>query len=202
MCVMALPALAAAGSAAAGTAAAGTAAAATAAAGPAAAATASTTMLAIQTAVSIGSAVMAFVGQKQAAKKQEKAAMTAYNNDRAQLEEQRRQEGLQARQQMSERGKQALFERARLRAASAEGGVGGNSIDRIFNENSFAAGQDMATMQENARNGVRQSMQQGEAMRSTAQSRLNAIERPSMLSTGLQIAGIGADAYSKYKKIN
>lgn len=158
-------------------------------------------LLMIQTAMSVAGAVMSYVGQQQQAKKQERAVMDSYNSQTAQLQEQRRQQNVEAQQQMSERGRQALFERARLRAASAEGGTGGNSVDRIFGAADFQAGQDVAMMQENARNVSRQSALEGQALHSQAQSRLNTIERPSLLNTGLQIAGIGMDSYNKYQKI-
>lgn len=93
-----------------------------------------------------------------------------------------------------------MIERARLRAASAEGGVGGNSIDRIMGENEFNLGQDLSMMTENARNVNRQSSMEGMAMQAQAQSRLNQIERPSLLNTGLQIAGIGVSAGQQYSK--
>lgn len=160
-----------------------------------------TTLLAISTAISVASTAMSYIGQKQQAKNQERAATTAYNNDRAQLEEQRRQEGVSAREEMSQRGKDAMQARATLRAASADGGIGGNVVDRIMTGNEAAAGQDIAMMKENGRNTARQSGHQGIAMQSQAQSRLNAIERPSLLGTGLQIAGTVVGAKQQYNKI-
>jgi hypothetical protein len=79
--------------------------------------------------------------------------------------------------------------------------VGGNTIDQIFGAADFSAGQDMAMMQENARNVNRQSAMVGEGMRARTQGQLNTIERPSMLNTGLQIAGIGMGAAQQYRKI-
>lgn len=158
-------------------------------------------LLLIQTAVGIGSAIAGHVGQQRAAKAQERAIRTGYNNQVAQLENQRREQNIQARTEMSERARQAMIERARLRAASAEGGATGNTMDQIMGANEFAAGQDMAMMSENARNRNRQSAQEGIAMQSRATSELNQIERPSLLSTGLQIAGIAANAGQEYRKI-
>jgi hypothetical protein len=158
-------------------------------------------MLAINAAVGAASALAAHSGQRQMAKAQERSTMAAYHNGVAQLENQRREQGVQTQTQMSERARQAMLERGRLRAASAEGGAGGNSIDRIMGSNEFALGQDLAMMSENSRNTARQSAQEGMGMQAQAQSRLNQIERPSILNTGLQIAGIGMSAASDYKKI-
>lgn len=155
----------------------------------------------IQAGFAAASTVMAYQGQQRAASAQAEAANSAHNASMMQLEEQRRQVNMQTSQEMSERGRQALMERGRLRAAAAEGGVGGNSISRIFGANEFNYGQDLAMMQVNNRNVMRQSAAEASGIAAQTQSRLNSIERPSLLNAGLQIAGIGMEGYSKYKKI-
>lgn len=158
-------------------------------------------LLAIQTATAVAGAVFSHIGQQQAANAQEKAIKQGYNSQVSQLNEKNRQEQVKAGQEMSERARQAMFERARLRAASAEGGLGGISVDNIFSANEWALGQDLATMNENYRNTARQSVMEGTAMRAEAQSRLTSIERPSILNTGLQIASIGLDSAQQYSKL-
>lgn len=160
-----------------------------------------TTLLAISSAVSVASTLAAHVGQGQVAKQQDRAVRTDYNMGVAQLERQRLEQNVQSRTEMGDRARQAMIERSRLRAASAEGGVGGNSIDRIFGTHATATSQDMAMMSENARNVNRQSAMGGMSMQASATGRLNQIERPSVLNTGLQIAGIGVGAAQQYKKI-
>lgn len=168
---------------------------------PALAAIPATTMLAAQTAVGVAGALAAHAGQASAARAQTKAATASYNSSMAQLAEQRRQQGVQTQTEMSERAKQAMIERGRLNAASAEGGVIGTSINRIKSANEYAYGSDLAMMRENYTNTSRQSVLEGQAMGATYQSRLSQIERPSILNTGLQIAGVGLDAASQYKKL-
>jgi hypothetical protein len=157
--------------------------------------------LIISTALSIASSAAAHDGQRKQAKAQTKAIQEGHNMANAQLEEQRRQQNVQARSDMSERAKQAMTERARLRAASAEGGLMGNSIDQIFGNQAFNTNQDLAMMTENARNVGRQSTIVGTAMSSRAKGNLNQVQHPSLLNTGLQIAGIGVGAKQQYNKI-
>jgi hypothetical protein len=159
------------------------------------------TLLAIGTAISAATAVSSYQGQKKSAQAQTKAIQEGHNMANAQLEEQRRQQNVQARTDMSERAKQAMTERARLRAASAEGGLMGNSIDQIFGNQAFNTNQDLAMMTENARNVGRQSTMEGIGMASAAQGRMNQVQNPSFLNTGLQIAGIGVGAKQEYNKI-
>ena len=157
--------------------------------------------LIISTALSIASSAAAHDGQKKSAKAQTKAITSGHNMANAQLEEQRRQQNVQSRNDMSERAKQAMTERARLRAASAEGGLMGNSIDQIFGTQATQTSQDLAMMTENARNAGRQSTMVGTAMSSRAKGNLNQVQHPSLLNTGLQIAGIGVGASQQYNKI-
>jgi hypothetical protein len=159
------------------------------------------TLLAIGTAISAATAVSSYQGQKKSAQAQTKAIQEGHNTANAQLEEQRRQQNVQARTDMSERAKQAMTERARLRAASAEGGLMGNSLDQIFGNQAFNTNQDLAMMTENARNVGRQSTMEGIGMASAAQGRMNQVQHPSLLNTGLQIAGIGVGAKQEYNKI-
>lgn len=158
-------------------------------------------MLAINAAVGAASALAAHAGQQQMAKAQESAARTSYNMGVSQLERQRLEQNTQAQVQMSERARQAMIERGRLRAAMPGAGVEGGSIDRIAGNHEYMVNRDLAMMTENSRNTARQSAQEGIGMQAQAQSRLNQIERPSILNTGLQIAGVGLDAASDYKKI-
>ena len=158
-----------------------------------------TTILAIVSlAIGAASAAQANKAQTKAANNANQAATTAYNLDNAQLENQRREANVAQRSEMSLRAQQALAERSRLRAAGAEGGLEGNSIDRIYGANEFALGQDMATLTENASNQNRQSSMEGIAGQSRLQSRLNQIERPSNLMTGLQIGSAAFGAYDSY----
>lgn len=135
--------------------------------------------------VQVAMAVIAAYGAyttKENARKQEKA----YRQAQAVQEDQTRD---QISVQANERTRQARAERARLRAASAESGVSGLSIDDILNNVDFQSGMDISNMQANQSNRVN-------ASRANLQSSLNGIEQPDYLgealNAGMQIYGYNA----------
>jgi hypothetical protein len=144
------------------------------------------------TILAIGSMVVGQMGAARAAKAQDSATKQAYANDTAQTNEMYRQQSAQNSQEMSERSREALAEKGRLRAARGEGGVGGNSINRIVNQSDFNLGQDLSTMNTNQSNLTSQARMSGVGNQATAQSRMNAVKRPSFLDAGLQIGGVMA----------
>lgn len=90
-----------------------------------------------------------------------------------------------------ERQRQARAERARLRAASAESGAVGISIDEVLDNVDFQSGMDTSLIDQNLDNGRR-------ASSANLQSNLNRVEQPdylgAALNTGLQITSIyGSD---------
>lgn len=95
--------------------------------------------------------------------------------------------------QANERIHQAQAERARLRAASAETGLTGVSIDDTLNNTDFHAGVDVANIAQGNANATN-------ASRSDLQSRLNSIKQPDYIAAGLQIASSAADAYADAHK--
>lgn len=143
----------------------------------------------IMLAVSAASAVASYAQQQDAARKQEHAAEDNYRAQQEQLAQQQKQVNEGAAQQESERARAMLIEQGRLRVASGEAGVYGNSVDRSMNESVFNAGTDITSIENNRRNGILQSGAEGNALRARAQGIINTSQRPSLIGTGLQIAG-------------
>jgi hypothetical protein len=104
---------------------------------------------------------------------------------------------------MSERARQAMIETGHLQALSNESGTnGGGSNDRVTNEANFNAGTDIATMQANAESQQRALADQARGAYSTAQQRMSSIHQPSLIGTGLQIAGAGLSSATSLQRAN
>jgi hypothetical protein len=139
--------------------------------------------------LAIASSAAAYVGTSQAAAAKEKATIANAEQQQDSMLTQQWQARGQAQDQMSQRAKEATQERGRLAVISAESGLAGNTQDRLYNESLFNEGQDITSIQRNARNTQQQSELEKQGIRAQTQGQLNTIERPSALRTGLQIAG-------------
>lgn len=137
--------------------------------------------------LSIASTVASLGAQTIAANAQEDA-ITAQR--RAQAEE------LQSRAEtnLGERVKQARKERARLRVAAGEAGVGGASFEAAMRDSFAQQNQDAALIQKNLAFADR-------ASASRARSAMASINKPNALTAGLQIAGAGYSGYYQGKQI-
>lgn len=69
-------------------------------------------------------------------------------------EQQQEQINDQATKRINDRMAEARALRSQARAAAAEAAVSGNSIDALFNDITAQAGQDVATMERNRKNGI------------------------------------------------
>ncbi len=148
------------------------------------------TMTIASMAMSAATAVASYVGQSQAAKRQGDAAQAAYDSQVTQTRNEMAQQTQAAAEQMSERARQAMIETGHLQALAVDSGTnGGGSNDRVTNEANFNAGQDIAAMQANASSAQRQMVSQLDGSYAQAVSRTASIQQPSLIGTGLQIAG-------------
>lgn len=143
--------------------------------------------------VSIVTAAVAIVGAVYSADQQRK-------NARRQERLQRRASKIQEDQIQAENDRkadltmrQARAERARLRAASAESGLAGISIEDTLNNVDMQAGTDLAYIETNRYNNIANS-------RLNQQSALNSIQQPDWVATGLQIAGAATGSYADYQQ--
>lgn len=149
---------------------------------------------AVAPAVGVGSAVLGFAAQKQQADSQEAAMRQNYNIQQDQMQIQRNQNDQQASEKMSAVALEAMRETGRL---NASGFLGGNSMERAQGEIMMNAGSDMATLEANRLNVHNQSTTEGMAAASRTNSQLKSIKQPSLIGTGLQIAGSLADAETR-----
>lgn len=160
------------------------------------------TMTIASMAMSAATAVASYVGQSQAASRQSDAAQAAYDAQVTDTKNQMTQQSQAAAEQMSDRARQAMIETGHLQALAADSGTnGGGSNDRVTNEANFNAGQDIAAMQANASSQQRQAVSALRGDYAQAASRTASIQQPSLIGTGLQIAGGALNAYTNQESI-
>jgi opacity protein-like surface antigen len=160
-------------------------------------------MCELATAIAIVSAVASAAATNSAARAQNKAIEEGYAQQMETVQEQYKQIDAQAAQQMSERGLEAMKERARLRVIAGESGaLGGVSNERIMNESKFNEGTDIATIEANRSNNLKQTHLEAKGIRAGSVKQLSQVKQPSLIGTGLQIAGIYADEKAKKDKLN
>lgn len=147
----------------------------------------------ISLAITAVSAVMSYVGQSQAASRQESAAQNEYNAKQAALNENAHQVNMKATDDMSQRAIQARIEAGKLQAVGAESGLGTGNIDRGSQQSQFNEGTDIAAIEGNRKNAIAQNTLDSQGLYASAQSKMNAIKQPSLIGAGLQIAGGVAD---------
>ena len=149
-------------------------------------------------AIGAATAVTSHMQQAKQAKDTERAIKENYSQQMDSLQLQYDQTNKQATDEMSVRAREAMIESARLRAISGESGLAGISNDRIQNESMFNLGTDIASIESNRQASLKQLHQEGKAIRSGNQSQINQIKRPSLIGTGLQIAGSAMDSASNF----
>lgn len=124
------------------------------------------------------------------AKAQTEALLRNRDAEQETLDLRQMQINANAADQTSERHRQALVERGRLRTAAGESGLFDNSGRMLF-ESFFNEGTDVASIESNRRAGSDQNVLSKRSVDATTKSRFNSIERPSIIGSGLQIAGHG-----------
>lgn len=150
-------------------------------------------------AIGTATAGMSFMQQSSQAQMERRAVQDNHTQRMQALELQYDQTNKQSIDEMSVRAREAMIESARLRAFSGESGLGGTSNDRIENESAFNLGTDISSIESNRQSTLRQLFQEGREDRAHSTSKINAIKRPSLIGTGLQIAGVAVDSAATYK---
>jgi hypothetical protein len=132
-----------------------------------------------------------FTQEAKQAKDTERAMQENYAQQMDTLQEQYAQTNKQATDEMSVRAREAMIESARLRAFSGESGLAGISNDWIQNESAFNLGTDISSIESYRQASLRQLYQEGREVRAQTTSKINEVmkNRPSLIGTGLQIAG-------------
>lgn len=163
---------------------------------PVSAITATQLMIASVVASAAASAA-SYVQQSQSASRQSDAAQKAYDSTVVQTKNQQFETSQASAAQQSERARQAMVETGHLQALANESGTTGGSNDRVTNEANFNAGTDIATIQANTASSQRQLISNLNGAYATAQQRDASIVNPSLVGTGLQIAGSGVSSYTQ-----
>ncbi len=165
-------------------------------------ASAATLMSAASLAVGVAGAGAGYVQQRNQAKLTNRAIEDNYSQQTEVLKTQYSQTNRQAADEMSVRARESQMEQARLRVIGGESGLAGGSNDRILNEGLFNFGTDIASIESGRQNTLRQLKEEGKAVRAGNQSQVNQIKRPSLIGTGLQIAGAAVDSGTTYQYLD
>lgn len=151
-------------------------------------------------AIMVATAVVGYVAADEQATKSAQAVRANQEVASKTMETQQWQARGNAAEQMSERAKSAMQERGRLAVIGADSGLGGNLTDKMYNNSAFNEGQDITSIQRNARNTSQQQDLQQLAISTNAQGQYNTIKQASALGAGLQIAGGYYDQQAKAAK--
>lgn len=145
----------------------------------------------------IGGAILGSRSAKKQARKQREAAFKNYQFELSSLFETSKEVNLKAGEEMSERARQAMFQRSRLAVIGAESGIEGNTQDRLERQTYFDEGFDLTMIDENRQRAQSQIEREKEGARIRMESTSAGVSVPSGLAAGLQIVGNIMDLASK-----
>jgi len=151
------------------------------------------------TAIAVASAGVSYLGGQQQARNAAASANNTAQLQYQQINEKQGQINDQSAVDQSERNKQGLLERAKMFSIAGESGALGISSDRILGDSFMQEGTDMASLEKNRQNSIKQTgwegkQVEGQANAATAKAYSSA---PTLLGTGLQITG---DVYTGNQK--
>lgn len=148
-------------------------------------------------ALQIAQGVSSFVGARQAASDQERQnnelrqnTLEARNNDLAAIEARRTEERAAAAQRLQDSQRQALQDRSKALAASAESGQSGLSVNALLSDFLRQSLENEQTIQTNLSNVNSQLDRERLSVNAQAKSRINAaptVTQPNFLTSALQI---------------
>lgn len=156
------------------------------------AATITAAIMAITAATSTAMSIKASNDQAEA---QSKAASNAAASDYIQQTEQQDQTNQQAALEKTERARQAMIERAKLRVSQGEAGIGGLTPMKEMQESYMNETYDASILETNRANRIRQIEAEKEGVRANAQGRIN-VSRSGVTpgwAAGLQIGFSGVE---------
>lgn len=165
--------------------------------------------------VGAGTAAASYKGQQDAAKTtasyQKSAALEgqalarqSWELQNQQESERQKEESQASSQQISSVNREASKARASARVAAGEAGVSGLSVDALLADFDRQEASSVNAINYNREMNARQSSMNLRGIRANAMNQLSStrfkpVARPSALNSGLEIAGMGLDAYTKYK---
>lgn len=141
------------------------------------------------TLLSIASSAVGYIMQSEQADRQAEAEERTYNAQMRQVAEQQKQINQQATDEETLRMREARVELGRMRTMGAESGLAGINAGRLEGEVEFNAGSDVSTISANRTARQNQLTAEAEGLRAGSSARLASIKQPSLIGTGLQIAG-------------
>jgi len=152
-------------------------------------------------AITAVSAISSYIGGNQQAAAANNAAWDNYYANQQIMAEQAKQIAASSNNEMSERQIQAQIEQAKLRTAAGEAGIAGNVVDRWYQDSEMQEARDMASIETNKSNRLKQNALETQGLYNKAKGQSNEAysKAPSLLGTGLQIAGAGAEYMAKKK---
>lgn len=151
--------------------------------------------------IAVASAGATYIGGQQQARNASISANNAAQLQYQQINEKQGQINDQSAVDQSERNKQGLLERAKMFSIAGESGALGISSDRILGDSFMQEGTDMASLEKNRQNSIKQTGWEGKQ----AEGQANAASAkaygaaPTLIGTGLQIAGATVAANDKAK---
>lgn len=161
-------------------------------------------------ALSIGSAYMAHQQQEVAAETQTKMykrnaanARTALTDSYAQMQNRKGQQIEATAQQIQQRRVAAMRQEATARAANADSGVTGISVDSILRDLSAVASGDIVTMEQNRDWSLAQMDNEMRGLGTQAKNQMNSMTpgvKPSKWSGAFRVGGAAADTYQFNKQ--
>lgn len=133
--------------------------------------------------------IVGFIGQSQAANAQEGQIVRGQHLQNEAFAAQRTDITDAAETEISDRVRQAKIEKGRLRVAQGESGLAGVTFARLQRDVDFQSGTDISRIQTSTRKRIEQSKREQGASDHRSRSNALQINRPSLIGTGLQIAG-------------
>lgn len=159
--------------------------------------------------MAIGSAAMSYQQEKVAAETQTKLyklnetnARTALTDSYSQMQTRMGQQNEATSQQIQQRRVEAMRQASTARAANADSGVTGVSVDSILRDISAVASGDVMTMEQNRDWSLSQMGNEMRGMRTQAKNQINSMTpgvKPSPWSAVFKIGGAAMDTY-QFKK--
>lgn len=150
--------------------------------------------------IGIASSVASYAGQMQQAKANEKNALTAFRNDQDALTLRQLQEQEATTQKNQETNIEQAQKVSEAKLSAASGNVAGISVGNIVSDIVRRGERNKTTQKRNSQMAVAQLQREKIASRAQAQSRINAVPRPSALSLIAGIAGAGLDGYNAFQR--
>lgn len=157
------------------------------------------------TSIAIASLVISSAGvglnahaQNQASKANKREAKRAFKQTYADLSARAVEERIAAAAEENAANRQAASAVSLARVSAAESGVAGQSADAIANTIEGDRGRYVTAVKQNLGSTLTQIERAKAGQLSLQQSRINSVQPANPFLAGLQIAGLGLDAYSTY----